>query len=229
MHVLDNPAWASLTSLQSHLALGNDRAKRYPAHLAPIGGLGIADSGSVDELVALVPEGDSLTLVATLENVAPLLPPTCRVILQKALVQMVWDNPRAGTNADVEMSALGSADVPEMLALTSLTHPGPFRADTYTFGTYLGVRIGRQLAAMAGQRMHLPGYREISAVCTHPTFEGRGYARALVSRLAAMIADEGDVPFLHVEDGNVRAQSMYSKLGFVERRRLPLVVFERIA
>ena len=81
---------------------------------------------------------------------------------------------------------------------------------------------------MAGERMHLAGYREISAVCTHPEFEGRGYARALVSRLIAAILDEGLTPFLHVEEANLRARSVYRKLGFAERSRLPLLVLERL-
>jgi predicted GNAT family acetyltransferase len=80
---------------------------------------------------------------------------------------------------------------------------------------------------MAGQRMHLPGYREISAVCTHPDFQGRGYARTLVSRLVAAIREEGLTPFLHFEESNQRAQAVYAGLGFVERRRLPLLVIER--
>jgi predicted GNAT family acetyltransferase len=128
----------------------------------------------------------------------------------------------------VEAFVLSEADVPEMVALTALTHPGPFRSQTYTLGTYLGVRVGGRLAAMAGQRMHVPGYREISAVCTHPDFQGRGYARMLVSRLVAETFDRGLVPFLHVEEANERAQALYVGLGFVERARLPLLVIERV-
>ena len=107
------------------------------------------------------------------------------------------------------------------------THPGPFRSQTYTLGTYLGIRIDGRLAAMGGQRMHVPGYREISAICTHPDFQGRGYARAILGRLVAEIFDRGLIPFLHVEEGNQRAQGVYRDFGFVERTRLPLLVVER--
>jgi predicted GNAT family acetyltransferase len=128
---------------------------------------------------------------------------------------------------EVDLCGLSEGDIPEMLALTALTHPGPFRSHTYTLGTYLGIRVDGRLAAMAGQRMHVPGYREISAVCTHPDFQGRGYARTLVSRLMAETFEQGLVPFLHVEEPNRRAQTIYGGLGFTERARLPLLVVER--
>ena len=114
-----------------------------------------------------------------------------------------------------------------MLSLVALTHPGPFRPRTHTLGTYLGIHVEGRLAAMAGQRMHLPGWREVSAVCTHPAVQGRGYTRTLIARLVAAIRDEGLTPFLHVEESNVRAQEVYAALGFVERKRLPLLVIER--
>ena len=35
------------------------------------------------------------------------------------------------------------------------TEPGPFRSQTWRMGTYLGVRDGDRLVAMAGERLHL--------------------------------------------------------------------------
>ena len=90
-----------------------------------------------------------------------------------------------------------------------------------------GIRIGGRLVAMAGERMHLPGYREVSGVSTLPDFRNRGYARLLVAHLSNRIREEGLTPFLHVEESNLRALALYSKLGFVERRRLPLLVVTR--
>jgi ribosomal protein S18 acetylase RimI-like enzyme len=228
LNVLDNPAWSALTTRQAHLALGGGLARRYPEHLTPIAALGSKDAAAFEELSDLVLPGNSISLPATLEGIAPRLPRQLRITLEKNLVQMVCrtfvDVPAPG----VELCVLSEADIPEMLALTALTHPGPFRPQTYTLGTYLGIRVDRRLAAMSGQRMHLPGYREISAVCTHPDFQGRGYARMLVSRLVAETFDRGLMPFLHVEEANERAQALYSGLGFVERARLPLLVIERL-
>jgi predicted GNAT family acetyltransferase len=166
-----------------------------------------------------VPPGDWISLPATLEGIAAKLPRQLTVTLEKNLVQMVCQ-----TRVDVPAGEIEA----RMLALTALTHPGPFRSQTYTLGTYLGVRVDGRLAAMAGQRMHVPGYREISAVCTHPDFQGRGYARTLVAQLVAETFDRRLVPFLHVEEANARAQAVYRGLGFVERARLPLLVIERV-
>ncbi len=224
---LDNPAWSALTTHQSHLAVGSDLAKRYPSHIAPIAAIGRRDVTSVEDLVRLLPDGDWLSLPATFDQVAELLPADVKVTIQKKLVQMVNERHVEAPDPGLELSILSNADIPEMMALTELTHPGPFRPDTYTLGIYLGVRISGRLGAMAGQRMHLPGYREISAVCTHPDFQGRGYARTLVSRLVAVIREEGLIPFLHFEESNQRAQAVYAGLGFVERKRLPLLVIER--
>ena len=224
---LDNPAWSALTTHQAHLALGGDLARRYPLHLAPIAAVGRRDRAALEELATLVPEGDSVSLPATLESVAPLLPPQLEVTIERRLVQMVCETRVAVPTADIELSVLGEADVPDMLALTTLTHPGPFRSHTYTLGTYLGIRIDGRLAAMGGQRMHVPGYREVSAICTHPDFQGRGYARAIVARLLTETFDRGLIPFLHVEEANQRAQGVYRDFGFVERTRLPLLVVER--
>ena len=224
---LDNPAWSALTTLQAHLAVGGRLAKRYPPDIAPIAGIGQGDHRGIDELCTLLPNGDVLSLPATLEELGPLMPASVKITIQKRLVQMVSVQPVETTPTSVNVSILSEADVPEMLSLTELTHPGPFRPRTYTMGTYLGIRLGGRLVAMAGQRMHLPGWREISAVCTHPTVQGRGYARVLITRVAAAIRDEGLTPFLHVEETNRRAQEVYASLGFAERKRLPLLVIER--
>jgi ribosomal protein S18 acetylase RimI-like enzyme len=224
---LDNPAWSALTTLQAHLGTGGSLARRYPPDIAPIAGIGTPDRLAIDELCALVPEEDVLSLPGTLEGLAPLLPPTVKITLQKRLVQMVSVHPPQVPSPSVDVSVLSEADVPEMLALVALTHPGPFRPRTYTLGTYMGIRVDGRLAAMAGQRMHLPGGREISAVCTHPELQGRGYARTLVALQVAAIRDQGLTPFLHLEETNQRAQSVYAALGFVERKRLPLLVIER--
>ena len=225
VHPLDNPAWSALTTHQAHLALGGDLARRYPPHLAPIAALGRRDRAALEELVTLVPEGDSVRCRRRGER-GSLLPPQLAVMLEKRLVQMVCESGVDGPAAGVELLALSEADIPDMLALTALTHPGPFRSQTYTLGTYLGIRIDGRLAAMGGQRMHVPGYREISAICTHPDFQGR-VRRAVVGRLVAETFDRGLIPFLHVEERNQRAQGVYRDFGFVERARLPLLVVER--
>lgn len=228
MHALDNAAWTALATYHAHLAIGGDLARRYPDHLAPIAAVSRRDSRALDELTTLVAEGEWISMPATLEDLVPLVRPPLEVQFTKVLVQMVCEQRITVPASGVELSLLSESDSADMMVLTSLTQPGPFRPQTYTLGTYLGIRVDGALAAMGGQRMHLPGYREVSAICTHPAFRGQGYARTIVARLVAAIFDEGLTPFLHVEEQNAGAQALYRDLGFVERARLPLVVVERL-
>jgi predicted GNAT family acetyltransferase len=96
-------------------------------------------------------------------------------------------------------------------------YPHYFRPRTVDLGRYFGVFDGDLLVAMIGERMGMPGYREISAVCTHPDFTGRGLARRLLAFLARDIAVRGDTPFLHVSPANQRAVRLYEQNGFSTR------------
>jgi predicted GNAT family acetyltransferase len=117
--------------------------------------------------------------------------------------------------------------VPEMLDLTKLTKPGPFGTRTRELGDYFGVRSGGTLAAMAGERLRLPGYTEISAVCTHPDHLGHGYASGLIEILMGRIFSRGELPFLHVRPDNARAIQVYERLGFERRVMLNVVALQR--
>jgi GNAT superfamily N-acetyltransferase len=120
--------------------------------------------------------------------------------------------------------ALGTTDVPEMLELTAATEPGPFLAQTIQMGSYVGIRASNgRLVAMAGERLKSTACAEISAVCTHPEFRNRGYARALVTFLAAQILAAGKTPFLHAKSEN-GATVVYQKIGFRLRAAICLTV-----
>jgi predicted GNAT family acetyltransferase len=117
----------------------------------------------------------------------------------------------------VELSAPES---PEMVALAELTRPGPFGRRTHELGRYIGIRHAGALAAMAGEHLRLPGFTEVSAVCTHPEHVGRGYARLLMTELMRCILQRGERPFLHVRNDNTYAIELYRRLGFRERVQL---------
>src|SRR5262249_31862821 len=127
-----------------------------------------------------------------------------------------------------EPLVLTAADVPEMLELAAATEPGPFFARTRELGLYLGIRDAGELVAMAGERMLLDDYTEISAVCTAPSHQGRGYARSLMAALMRKALDEGRKPFLHVKQEN-GARMLYERLGFHTSRFLHLTVVQRAA
>jgi predicted GNAT family acetyltransferase len=114
-----------------------------------------------------------------------------------------------------------------MVALAALTKPGPFGARTHELGTYLGIRQGSKLISMAGERLQVPGYTEVSAVCTHPDHLGQGYAGILMTELMKRIRSRGETPFLHVREDNVRAVGLYEKLGFRNRVTVHYVVLRK--
>jgi predicted GNAT family acetyltransferase len=126
---------------------------------------------------------------------------------------------------DPEAVRLGAGDVPEMLALVERAQPGPFLPRTVEMGTYLGIRREGRLIAMAGERLHPPGWTEISAVCTDDAFRGQGLATRLVHAVAHGIAERGETPFLHASAANVSAIRLYEALGFRLRRRLTFAAY----
>lgn len=213
---LDDPAWNALTTGHRQLAQRAGSAARYRAALSPIGGLETYTAAAFDDLVALVPEGDAVGLVS---RTAYELPANWTLLQAIEVEQMVCLEPPAAPGQ--EPLRLTEADVPDMVALATATEPGPFRAGTIGMGRYFGLKTddGR-LMAMAGERMRLDGFVEVSAVCTWTEFRGRGLAKTLVSAVAAMIAAEGSMPFLHVKAENEGAIALYEKLGFRKRARL---------
>ena len=115
-----------------------------------------------------------------------------------------------------------------MAALVELTHPGPFRARTIELGTYIGIRDRGGLVAMAGERTWIGDFREVSAICTHPDAQRRGYARSLIGRVVNRMLRAGQTPYLHVESGNAVAIDVYRRLGFVRRTEFPALFASRI-
>jgi predicted GNAT family acetyltransferase len=141
---------------------------------------------------------------------------------------MVCENGHATPNSSApEMVELGDKDSPEMLELTALTKPGPFGRRTHELGYYVGIRAAGKLVAMAGERMKVPGYTEVSAVCTHPDHLGKGYAAALMTEVMRSIRGRGEKPFLHVRSDNSRAIAIYERLGFRKRSEGHYAVLRR--
>ena len=126
-----------------------------------------------------------------------------------------------------DLVALTDDHVPQMMALVELTKPGPFVRRTNKVGKYWGIVEDGQLVAMAGDRLRLKGFGEVSAVCTHPDHRGKGYARELISKVAQSVVARGETPFLQAYPDNVAAIGLYESLGFVVRRSLTFTVVRR--
>lgn len=214
MSELDNPVLTSLTGPHARFAERRGRALRYPAEVAPFVALpdepDAADWRDLGELA-----GSGVVVTVTAATVAP--PADWEVVFEIPGVQLVDDG--VSVAEDEEAVLLGPSDVPEMIDLVQRTRPGPFLTRTIELGAYLGIRRDGALVAMAGERMHPPGWTEISAVCTDPAFQGQGLATRLVLAVAAGIKARGETPLLHAAADNVGAIRLYEALGFAVRRK----------
>lgn len=211
-HVLDNPVWHSLTTRHAGLAITADGAAKYPTAVAPFGAVGSATARAADQLTSLIADSDSAYII----GVAPPEPPGWILRPGKPMLQMIR-TARVPEVPGPAVTRMTAAHRDDMLALTALVFPGFFRPRTLEMGDYLGIYDGSRLVAMAGERMRMDGYQEMSAVCTHPENTGRGYAQRLLALLCNAALDRGFTPFLHVYADNTRAIEVYRKLGFVER------------
>jgi len=225
--LLDNPIWSALTTDHAPIAMGGEAARRYPDRIGPLSAMPAQTQAGYEALHSLTPVGGAVALFF----LEPLRPPQgWSMVRGGQLVQMVAPRPRladAPLPVDAELRALAAEDAPAMVELAELTEPGPFRLGTIALGGYFGIFLDGRLAAMAGRRMAMPGFVEVSAVCTHPEARGRGFASVLMSRVMAGIVDEGRVPFLHALASNDSAVRVYERLGFTLRQTFHFAAVRR--
>src|SRR5580698_1432331 len=224
MSLIDRPVWASLGSRHAHLSVGTALARRYLPDVNRFASARDDAAPSLAALTTLISPGEHAYVL----QVPDIVVPAGLTVARRARgVQMVAARkvPMDAIRTDIHL--LGDADAPEMLALATLTEPGPFLSRTHVMGTFRGIRVGGRLAAMAGERLRFPGYTEVSGVCTHPDFRGRGFARRLSSVVAAGIEARGDQAFLHAWKSNVSAISLYEGLGFTVRTEVYVAVLKR--
>ena len=223
-HVLDNPVWHALISGNKDLAEGTGQVKYFAADVSPFVGFEAPAAQAFSLLHALIP---AERVVGVVSPVALDIPPQWQVVRAMQVWQMVQERPAEGVLAVLPPTPLGPQHVPAMLALTTQTNPGPFFSNTIAFGHYQGIFEGEQLVAMAGQRMNPEPYAEISAVCTHPDYLGRGYAAQLIRHQIRRIIAESGIPFLHVKSDNTRAINLYKHLGFVPRKEMSFYIIRK--
>lgn len=212
---LDNPIHASLSSRHRGFAEVAGALRRYPADIAPFLGVGEAGAADPQSLAQLVGAGDSVFLL----GVAPTVAAGWRLEAFAPLAQMVVDHAPAPVDGP-PIRLLGEAERADVLALTALVYPHYFRARTMHLGRYFGIYADGRLAAMIGERLGTQSARELSAICTHPDFLGRGYAARLTAWLASELFARGEQVFLHVSQQNTRAVALYQRLGFRLRREI---------
>jgi ribosomal protein S18 acetylase RimI-like enzyme len=228
MHALDNVIWNALSTRDAEFAESFQSARRFLPDVSPLAAFREPSLSGYSSLGGLLPVGGTvaLFLAGPYEERAG-----WGLIAKAPLLQMLCEDGNGALSSsitsEVALEKLGAGDSEEMIALTALTKPGPFNNRTHELGTYLGIRRNGRLVAMAGERLKVPGYTEVSAVCTHPEHVGRGYARILMTELMRSIRERGERSFLHVREDNVGAIGLYEKLGFRRRARVHLAVLRK--
>ncbi|HEY1577756.1 MAG TPA: GNAT family N-acetyltransferase [Terracidiphilus sp.] len=225
--LLDNPILNSLQTEHRTFALSEGSARCYLPTIGPLSGVPDQSGESYYALSVLSGRGGILALFLP----DPPAPPFGWSLFRGGnLIQMICRVPSLVETrnfaAGVKLRRLGANDVPAMIELATLTEPGPFRERTIELGNFYGIFEGDRLLAMTGQRMRIPGFVEVSAVCTHPEVRGRGYAGILMSEVIRDIAAEGATPILHALAENP-AVRLYERLGFTHRRSFHLAVIKR--
>lgn len=219
--MLDNVVWNALQTTHQLFAEGTSQVQRYPVDTLQFVGCAQPASADLNEILPWTTSGERLIMIGEL----PVLPDNWALVRQLDCIQMVCDE-TVHIDIKEEILPLGEADIPDMLELINQVQPGFFFKHTPSLGQYYGIRKEGQLVAVAGERTKITGLVEVSAVCTHPSFTGRGYAQQLVTQIVNSNVAAGISLYLHFLTTNDRARKVYERLGFRDRR--PITFWEII-
>jgi GNAT superfamily N-acetyltransferase len=220
---LHNVFWSALTGPHAAWSAGTATARRYARGFTPL--LAFADPQQPDAQ-ALLPFCESGEQFYCADWTGP-APAGWRVDFDGSMYRMAWDAELPAGDGAREALPLRPEHADQALQLAKLTRPGPFGPRTLEMGDYFGIFEGERLVAMAGERAHAPGLREVSGVCTHPDFQGRGLARGLMELLVRRQLLRGERPFLHVMTANTGAVALYKRMGFAVYRECAIRVVTR--
>lgn len=222
---LDNPIWHSLLGPLNGFGESEGDTRWFPSNIAPFIAVPTADTLPALDAAAARGWRDPAYFFGVLPRT---LPVGWHFSSMSNVLQLLPPPGDPQSAIDDDIRELGPADRAAMLALTRIAFPVFFRERTAELGQYLGIFSEGHLIAMAGERMALPGWQEISGVCTHPDFAGRGSARRLMRALLARHRQRGVATFLHVSEENHHARRVYESMGYVLRASLPMGKVQRI-
>jgi ribosomal protein S18 acetylase RimI-like enzyme len=235
MHPLDNVIWTALNTRQASLAESFGEARRFQPEITLLGAFREPSGDGWRSLGQLVKVGEAVCLF--LEQRYEARPgwefavgaPMLEMVCEKTASALKQKDPIAAALSAPHFAELSAEDAPQMVELAKLTNPGPFNVRALELGTFVGIRVNGKLVAMAGERVKIPGYSEVSGICTHPDHLGKGYAGLLTREVMRRMHERAEIPFLHVREDNRRAISLYQRLGFQERKHLHYAVLRKIA
>lgn len=223
-HLLDQPVWNALVSGNSNLSYGTSSAKYFDKTVAPFADSEDQHPDNFKTLYDTVPENQGVAIFSINKNLnAGPWSGNGRI----DGLQMIYNKSVQELTGEQIIQPLESKDIPAMLSLTKQTNPGPFLEKTIDFGHYHGIFNNDVLVAMAGQRLHPGAFAEISAVCTHPDFTGKGLARQLILHQIKRIRESDETPFLHVKSENFNAIQLYKSIGFEVRSEIFIHLFKK--
>jgi len=221
--LLDNIMWNCLSGPHAHFATGTNGVRRYAPGFSPIVGCVEPDRPDFGTLANYCEPGESFYL----DIWSGEAPAGWRVEREARMYKMVWDAPVPDSDEAPDAIPLRPEHASQAVELAKLTNPGPFGIRTPELGEYFGYFDNGRLIAMAGERMCAGDLHEVSGICTHPDFQGRGLARKLTLKLVRRQVQRGKTPFLHVMSHNVPARALYTKMGFRNYRETVVRVVTR--
>jgi len=222
-HLLDNISWHTLAGPHAKYAAGTEDARRYAQGFSPTVGFANPEHPDFAALARFCEPGEHFYC----DGWSGAAPTGWTIDAESTMFRMLWEAGMPATDEAPEAVPVGPQHASQALELAALTRPGPFGPRTIELGEYFGCFDGQRLVAMAGERMCAGSLREISGVCTHPDFQGRGYARRLMFKLIRRQMQRNETPFLHVMRDNTGARQLYERMGFRNHRETVVRVISR--
>jgi len=223
-HLLDNIMWNCMSGPHAKFAAGSGAVRRYAPGFSPIVGCEDPERPDFDTLEHYCERGEGFYF----DIWSGSAPSGWRIDKEARMFKMVWEAPMPGEDAAPDAVLLRPEHYEQAVALARLTNPGPFGIRTPELGEYFGFFEGNQLIAMAGERLCVGDLQEVSGICTHPDYQGRGLARKLTLKLVRRQMQRGKTTFLHVISDNTAARGLYEKMGFRNYRETVVRVATRV-
>ena len=222
-HLLDNIFWHALSGPQAKFAEGDHAARRYAHGFSAIVAFADQLRPDLSALAAFCEPGEHFYT----EGWTGAALAGWQIEVESTMFKMIWEADMPAADEASDAVPLNAKHAPQALELAELTNPGPFGLRTIELGEYFGVFDGPRLIAMAGERSYAGTLREISGVCTHPDFQGRGLAKRLMLKLIRREMLRNETPFLHVMRDNISARQLYERMGFRNYKETVVRVISR--